>query len=162
MYLLIAPTLLHGMFRYVLTSIIQNAIIKRGSIDRDNKKPKEDIPIEAGKTYYIQLLAGFLSALVADLLLFPLETIVLRLHVQGTRTIIDDTDNGIGVVPLCTNYNGIKDCAQTMYREEGASALYKGIGALIFQFILQACVLKVTKAIFKRMPQSPEGSLAKK
>ena len=110
----------------------------------------------------MQLLAGFLSALVADWLLYPLETIVIRLHVQGTRTIIDDTDNGIGVVPLCTNYNGMKDCAQTICREEGALALLKGIGALTVQFVIQACVLKMTKAIFKRLPQSSESSSGKK
>jgi len=162
MYQLIAPTLLHSMLRYAMTSLIQNAIIKRSSVKVQNKKPKGDIAVEAGKTYYTQLLAGFLSSLVVDLLLYPLETIVLRLHVQGTRTIIDDTDNGYGVVPLCTSYNGMKDCAQAICREEGASALFKGLGALVVQFVIQACVLKLTKAIFKRLPQSSEGPLAKK
>ena len=162
LYLLIAPTLLHSMLHYVIKSVIENAIIKQGSARKDTKGPKEDIVIEAGKMYYIQLLAGFISGLIADLLLFPLETIVIRLHVQGTRTIIDDTDNGMGVVPLCTNYTGMKDCVQTICREEGASALFKGIGALFVQFIIQACVLKVTKAIFKRLPHTPESSLVEK
>lgn len=162
MYLLIAPTLLHSMLRYAIKSIIDNAVIKGGSTQKDAKKPREDIAIEAGKTYYTQLLAGFVSSLVADLILYPIETIVIRLHVQGTRTIIDDTDNGIGVVPLCTNYNGMKDCAVTVCREEGASALFKGIGALFVQLIIQACVLKITKAVFKRLQQTSEPSEVEK
>ena len=148
------------MLRYVFKSLIETVIIQQGSTRESTPKPKEDVAIQAGKTYYIQLLAGFVSNLIADVVLYPLETIVFRLHVQGTRTIIDDTDNGIGVVPLCTNYDGMKDCALTICREEGALALFKGIGAVFLQCVIQACVLKITKSIFKRLPQAPEGSLA--
>ena len=154
LYSLIAPTLLHGMLHYIIKSLIERVIIKHGSSKPEKSKFKEEISIHTGKTYYIQLLAGFVSTIFTDLLLFPLETIVIRLHIQGTRTIIDDTDNGMGVVPLCTNYDGVSDCAKTICRDEGAAALFKGLGALFIQCIMQACILKVTKAIYKRFPQS--------
>ena len=158
MYFLLVPTLLHGMVHYVIKTTIEKAIISNLSVSK-NTKVKEEIAVQSGKTYYLQLLAGFISSVVTDLLLYPLETVVIRLHVQGTRTIIDDTDTGDGVVPLCTNYDGLNDCVKTICREEGASALFKGLGALFLQLFLQACVLKITKSIFKRLPQNEERSL---
>lgn len=159
LYSLIAPTLLHGMLHYVIKSLIERVIIKHGSAKPEKSKFKEEISIHTGKTYYIQLLAGFVSTIFTDLLLFPLETVVIRLHIQGTRTIIDDTDNGMGVVPLCTNYDDVSDCAKTICRDEGAAALFKGLGALFIQCIMQACILKVTKAIYKRFAQSSDKTI---
>lgn len=153
MYSLIAPTLLHGMLHYILKSFIEKTIIKFGQ-PVGKKVDEDEIAINAGKLYYTQLLAGFLSSLFTDLLLFPLETVVNRLHVQGTRTIIDDTDNGVGVVPLCTNYEGMADCVTSICRDEGPAALYKGLGALFIQYVLQALILKVTKTIYKNLPQT--------
>jgi hypothetical protein len=39
-----------------------------------------------------------------DVLLFPFETILLRLHLQGSRTIIDNLDTGREVLPVTTGY----------------------------------------------------------
>ena len=41
---------------------------------------------------------------MADTLLYPLETILHRLHLQGTRSIIDNLDSGIEVTPILTRY----------------------------------------------------------
>ncbi|KAK1883806.1 Solute carrier family 25 member 46 [Dissostichus eleginoides] len=60
-------------------------------------------------SYFPELLAGCAGALVADVLLFPLETALHRLSLQGTRTIIDSTDgsggNGPLVLPVNTQYD---------------------------------------------------------
>ena len=52
----------------------------------------------------------FAGQFLADVLLYPLETALHRLHLQGTRTIIDDLDSGLTVLPVTTRYDGVFDC----------------------------------------------------
>ena len=61
-------------------------------------------------------VVGFLAA---DFLLFPIETVLHRLHLQGTRTIIDNLDTGKEVVPIITRYEGFMDCFHSIITEEG-------------------------------------------
>lgn len=65
-----------------------------------------------------------------------------RLHIQGTRTIIDNLDTGTSVIPILTRYDGFFDCWNTITREEGRWGLYKGFGALIIQYALQLSIIK--------------------
>lgn len=51
--------------------------------------------------------ATLIALITTDVLFFPLETILHRLHLQGTRTIVDDLDSGFSVLPILTNYEGI-------------------------------------------------------
>ena len=93
-------------------------------------------------------LAARIAAIVA---LYPVETVINRLIVQGTRTIIDNTDNGIGVIPINTRYDGFFDCIQTIKDMEGTMGFYKGMGALIIETCLQIALLKIAKLIAFRI-----------
>jgi len=77
--------------------------------------------------------------------------------VQGTRTIIDNTDTGLEVLPIITRYDGAFDCYATIVSEEGFSGLYKGFGALVLQYALHVAVLKVTRVGFDLM--APGGAV---
>lgn len=68
-----------------------------------------------------------------------------RLHLQGTRTIIDNLDSGYEVIPILTSYEGARDCYVTIVQQEGVAGLYKGFGALILQFVAHVAVIKLTK-----------------
>lgn len=105
------------------------------------------------ETYYPELIATFTGNLLADTVLFPLETVLHRLNLQGTRTIIDNTDTGLGVVPIITRYEGTADCFWTIMTEEGIGGLYKGFGALLLQYTLHAILLKLTKVMFERLSE---------
>ena len=83
----------------------------------------------------------------ADIVFYPFETVVHRLHLQGTRTIIDNLDTGRSVTPLLTGYSGAIDCYRTIISTEGPMGLYKGFGALILQFAVHVLLLKATKWI---------------
>jgi len=78
------------------------------------------------------------------------------LCVQGTRTIIDNTDTGLEVLPIITRYDGAFDCYATIVSEEGFAGLYKGFGALILQYALHVAVLKITRFGFDLM--APGGA----
>lgn len=74
-----------------------------------------------------------------------------RLHLQGTRTIIDNLDDGLSVKPILTNYEGVVDCYEATIREEGPSGLYKGFGALILQCITYTSIIKLSKFVFTQV-----------
>lgn len=95
----------------------------------------------------IELQSTLISMCAADIVFYPLETVVHRLHLQGTRTIIDNLDTGRCVRPLLTSYSGAFDCYRTIINNEGTLGLYKGFGALVMQFGMHFLLLKATKYI---------------
>ena len=108
------------------------------------------------ETYNAQLLASFSGRFLADSILFPMETVLHRLLLQGTRTIIDNTDSGLDVVPVITRYSGAVDCCRDVLLQEGLSGFYRGLGALILQYALHGAVIKLTQLILMRMGQSSD------
>lgn len=120
----------------------------------------------------LDMSSKFAGSLVADVLLFPFETVLHRyfhflcfivssvtasfyclnrLHIQGTRTIIDNLDTGASVIPILTRYDGFFDCWNTITREEGGWGLYKGFGALLLQYALQLSIIKGSLFTFYHM-----------
>lgn len=76
---------------------------------------------------------------------------LFRLHLQGTRTIIDNLDDGLSVTPILTNFEGVIDCYNATIREEGICGLYKGFGALILQCLTYTSIIKLSKFIFTQV-----------
>ena len=95
----------------------------------------------------IEIQSILISMCAADVIFYPFETVIQRLHLQGTRTIIDNLDTGRSVTALLTDYSGAVDCYRTIISTEGPLGLYKGFGALIMQFAVHILVLKTTKWI---------------
>ncbi|XP_025900274.1 solute carrier family 25 member 46 [Nothoprocta perdicaria] len=104
--------------------------------------------------YFPELIASFAASLCADIMLYPLETVLHRLHIQGTRTIIDNTDLGYEVLPINTQYEGMRDCINTIKREEGMLGFYKGFGAVIVQYTVHVAVLQLTKILYSALLQN--------
>jgi solute carrier family 25 protein 46 len=109
------------------------------------------------EAYFPELMASLTGTVLTEILLYPLETVVYRLHLQGTRTMIDDTDNGFAVVSLCTNYDGFLDCFSRIKSEEGLAGFYKGFGALLLQYLVQYLVLRFTKGIYMAISHDFRG-----
>ncbi|KAG8456317.1 hypothetical protein GDO86_002198 [Hymenochirus boettgeri] len=150
------PTVLHGVLHYIVSSTVHKCILFLMK-----KKNRPRAPTDVSNTvqnkvedYFPELIANFASSLCADVLLYPLETVLHRLHVQGTRTIIDNTDLGYEVVPINTQYEGMKDCINAINREEGGLGFYKGFGAVVVQYTLHAVVLQITKTIYSTLVQN--------
>ena len=87
--------------------------------------------------------------LIASTLLYPIETIINRLYVQGTRTLIDNLNSGIVIKPVLSNYQGFFDCKKAILQNETNLGFYKGIGSLFLQFSIQFLILKITKSVIK-------------
>lgn len=150
------PTILHGILHYVISSAIQKFVLiilrkkTPHSLPSDNSKSVQNM-LDA---YFPELIASFIANLCVDVLLFPLETVLHRLHIQGTRTIIDNTDLGYEVLPINTQYEGLRDCVNVIKKEEGVLGFYKGFGAVIVQYSLHAAVLQITKLIYSALLQN--------
>lgn len=166
MWTLVLPTVLHGLLTYVLGTLIQHLVLFKLKGRGIHKSPDTDLtsseeeppgPTDMTDTYYPELVANFLAFFIPEFLLYPLETVLNQLYVQGTRTIIDDLDTGTGVVPLCTNYDGMLDCFRSIWRDEGFGGFYKGFGALLIQLFIHWLILKLTQFVYKEMSQDVKG-----
>uniref|UniRef100_A0A8C3YBR1 Mitochondrial outer membrane protein SLC25A46 n=1 Tax=Catagonus wagneri TaxID=51154 RepID=A0A8C3YBR1_9CETA len=153
---LIFPTVLHGVLHYIISSIIQKIvllILKRKTYN--SHLAESTSPVQSMlDAYFPELIANFAASLCSDVILYPLETVLHRLHIQGTRTIIDNTDLGYEVLPINTQYEGMRDCVNTIRQEEGMLGFYKGFGAVVIQYTLHAAVLQITKIIYSTLLQN--------
>jgi len=105
------------------------------SVDDDYETEENALLFE---TTYAALIARIAAGFFGQLLFYPVETIVHRLHVQGVRAIIDNTDTGVGVLPINSSsyFTDFWSCFKTIEETEGSSGLYKGIGCVLLKFSL--------------------------
>ncbi|XP_003223054.1 mitochondrial outer membrane protein SLC25A46 isoform X2 [Anolis carolinensis] len=150
------PTVLHGVLHYIISSAVQKLVLfflkKENShnLATDNSSSVQSM-LDA---YFPELIASFAASLCADVILYPLETVLHRLHIQGTRTIIDNTDLGYEVLPINTQYEGMRDCINTIKQEEGVLGFYKGFGAVVVQYTLHVAILQFTKILYSTLLQN--------
>ena len=85
-----------------------------------------------GLSQYQSQAAGLAGHFLADVVLYPLETVLHRLHLQGTRSIIDNLDSGIEVTPILTRYEGVSDCFNTILQEVRILTSHWSISWILF------------------------------
>lgn len=163
---LLGPAMAHGLAHYVLSSVVRWTALQLLGIHRHRQHrqilllrqqagivrgPMGDELLQEvqpeGASFLEEMVASLIGALVADVLLFPLETVLHRLYLQGTRTIVDNLDTGCSVTAIISQYQGPVDCFRSIVAEEGAAGLYKGFGALQLQYVLQGALLKLTQML---------------
>ncbi|CAF0986328.1 unnamed protein product [Didymodactylos carnosus] len=101
------------------------------SIDDDYELEENVLLFE---TTYASIIARIASTFLSQALFYPIETVIHRLYVQGVRAIIDNTDTGVGVQPINTNYFGFMNCLRSIEETEGSAGLYKGFGCVFLKF----------------------------
>lgn len=122
---------------------LKNSQEQRGARSRDIETQNQDI----------EIYSTLISLMTTEVLFYPFETILHRIQLQGTRTIIDNLDSGYSVVPILTSYEGAVDCYKTTIATEGVTGLYKGFGAMILQFVAHVAVIKITKWIVTQITE---------
>lgn len=96
----------------------------------------ETIPNLVNRSF-LRIEANICSIFLSNLLLYPYETIINRLFVQGTRTIVDNLDKtNASCVAINTRYLSLFDCCREIIETEGSlgQGFFKGIGFLILKF----------------------------
>lgn len=153
-WLLILPTVSHGILQYLIgnaVSTLTSQALRR--YHKQDQKKQGAVSKDSGSFVdaSVRLHSAFIGHLASDVLLYPLETILHRLHMQGTRTIIDSLDVGYEVKPILTRYEGFFDCLHTTVQEEGFFGLFKGFGALCLQYAVYGAVLKFAEVIIREV-----------
>ncbi|KZC14327.1 PREDICTED: solute carrier family 25 member 46-like [Dufourea novaeangliae] len=136
-------TAVHGVTSYIMQSRQKRSQEARGAYSR--ALLSEEVMLD------IELQSALVSTFMADVLFYPWETVIHRLHLQGTRTIIDNLDTGCSVKPLLTGYSGAGDCYSTIISTEGPLGLYKGFGALLLQFAVDVVIVRAMKWILTEL-----------
>jgi solute carrier family 25 protein 46 len=150
-WLLCGPSLVYGLLHYAFSSCVRSLSLwcyQQAALRQQNQNKGSD------DSLHNELMASLLGNLTADVLLFPVETIIHRLYLQGTRTIIDNVDQTSTVMPVISDYDGFSDCYKSVLSEEGSSGLFKGFGALVLQYSLHFAVLKLTKLVLQQFVPS--------
>lgn len=144
-YLLIPPTVTYYTLNFItVTFINQMTILAIKSL-----RSKHDVQKNRRNKTYNEIICLITANLIASTLLYPIETILNRLYVQGTRTLIDNLNSGIVIKPVLSNYQGFFDCKKAILENETNLGFYKGIGSLFLQFSIQLLIIKVTKSVIK-------------
>ncbi|CAK9809424.1 Mitochondrial outer membrane protein SLC25A46 [Anthophora quadrimaculata] len=154
-YSLVVPTVVYGVSKYLFTLAVRGITSRimhirqkrsqelRGAYSRDllSETVIQDI----------ELQSMLISTFMAEALFYPWETVIHRLHLQGTRTIIDNLDTGRSVTPLLTGYSGARDCYSTIISTEGPLGLYKGFGALLLEFTVSVITVQFIKWVLTEL-----------
>ncbi|KAL7305454.1 hypothetical protein TKK_0002195 [Trichogramma kaykai] len=154
-YALIPPTVACGIAKYLFAISVKTVA---SHIMRTRHKYSQEIRgaysreiISESTAQDIEIQAVLISMFTADIVFYPVETVIQRLHLQGTRTIVDNLDTGCSVIALGTAYSGAVDCYKSILSTEGPFGFYKGFGALIMQFAVHIMVLKATKWVLTEL-----------
>lgn len=170
---LVLPTVTLGIARYFLQIVVEGTASRIMHIRyRHKQETTGAMPRNLPSTAAVQEIefhAALIGTVVSDVVFYPFETILHRLHLQGTRTIVDNLDTGRSVLPILTNYCGPVDCYEACLRNEGVFGLYKGFGALVLQYAAHIAVIHITRFVLtevtnilhkspKKVPPSSENS----
>ncbi|KAF5281097.1 hypothetical protein FQA39_LY17890 [Lamprigera yunnana] len=148
-WMLTLPTITLGISRYLFSLMVKGVSVRLMQSQQNEKQtnagalPKNIEKI--GLLHDIELNASLIAIIASDIVFYPFETILHRLYLQGTRTIIDNLDTGKSVLAILTNYSSPLDCYETCMRTEGVLGLYKGFGALVLQYAAHIFVVRFTK-----------------
>ncbi|KAF2884849.1 hypothetical protein ILUMI_21326 [Ignelater luminosus] len=148
---LVLPTITLGIARYFFSLVMKTGVFHMMQIHQKQVKPVGGTLPKNGfnenSLQDLELNASLVAVIASDVVFYPFETILHRLYLQGTRTIIDNLDTGKSVLPILTNYHGPIDCYESCLSSEGVFGLYKGFGALLLQYSAHVVVIRITRFV---------------
>lgn len=106
---------------YMLQTALYHQFFRMAKRYVNRKSPAEKTTYH---DFLPQMFAQTSSMVLTDLILYPFETIVHRMYIQGTRTLIDNMDTGLSAVSMTVKYSGYFDCVRQVLETEGFWALY--------------------------------------
>ncbi|CAJ0592793.1 unnamed protein product [Cylicocyclus nassatus] len=141
------PTVAYRTTHYIIQNKLYNQFFRMAR-KYVNKKPESERT--KFHQYVPQIFAQMSSTILTDLILFPIETVMHRMYIQGTRTLIDNLDTGLSAISITVKYEGFVDCFRSILRHEGFWALYSGVGALALEYMLHSLLHQAVRACFDR------------
>ncbi|XP_052277931.1 mitochondrial outer membrane protein SLC25A46-like isoform X2 [Dreissena polymorpha] len=156
MWQLLVPTATFRLCHYTVQQVVSHLVVRFITEERNRVLIGTDTSVDGihlsqRDQVYPCLLATFMSSLTAEVVMMPFETVLHRLYVQGTRVLTDNMDQGTEVLGVNFRYNGILDCFWQILRDEGASAFYKGFGAVVLQYFFHFVGLRLLVVVLENV-----------
>ncbi len=127
---LLPPSLLHEVTTDTLTHLTASLITR-------HQRPANDA-VTVAMNY---LWNSYISSFVTEMLLYPLETVLVRLYCQGMPGLVDNVQTGTDVMFISTYYSGVLDCIQEVWNAEGLWGFYKGFSSLLLRYAVHGALL---------------------
>ena len=132
---LTTPTILHGVL-FSITSHITHKTLQRLF---PNRTPRNNILSSTVRALTLDYISFFLT----DILLYPLETVLVRLYCQGMPALVENVENGVDTAFIGSYYNGFIDCASGILDSEGPLGFFKGFSSLLIRYAVHGGILIV-------------------
>lgn len=132
---LILPTMLHILAIDHLSGAISQLINRVAPSSHQTEPP---YPFQA---VLRSLWVAYVSSALSDVLLYPLQTVVVRLHCQGMPVLMDNVENGSELAFVQTYYRGFLDCISGIFDSEGLCGFYKGFSSLLIRYAVHGVIL---------------------
>lgn len=162
---LVLPTVTLGICRYFFSTIVKATSFHIIHYTHQQEQESQGaLPKDPTSTLIlreIEMTSSLIAIISSDVVFYPFETILHRLHLQGTRTIIDNLDTGTSVLAILTNFEGPLDCYESCLANEGPFGLYKGFGALILQYAAHILVVHTTRLLLTELTMRLRSSASK-
>ncbi|KRZ60383.1 Solute carrier family 25 member 46 [Trichinella nativa] len=153
---LTVPTVAYRLLFYVTKKVFRWHMYNSVKSHRANRSEQNKSPFDK---YFPEVFTALTSDLFTEALLYPFETVLHRLYLQGTRTLIDNLDDGCSVMPIMTRYEGVIDCIRTIKLDEGIGGFYKGFGALVLQYMLHLGLVHTFRLIYEYFDRNMEAMI---
>ncbi|KRZ28663.1 Solute carrier family 25 member 46 [Trichinella pseudospiralis] len=153
---LTVPTVAYRLLFYVTQKVFRWHMYNSVKSHRANRSEQNKSPFDK---YFPEVFTALTSDLFTEALLYPFETVLHRLYLQGTRTLIDNLDDGCSVMPIMTRYEGVIDCIRTIKLDEGIGGFYKGFGALVLQYMLHLGLVHTFRLIYEYFDRNMEAMI---
>ncbi len=127
---LLPPSLLHEVTTDTLTHLT-------GSLVARHQTPANDAVTVALNS----LWSSYLSSFVSESVLYPLETVLVRLYCQGMPGLVDNVQSGSDVMFISTYYSGVLNCVREIWGAEGLWGFYKGFSSLLLRYAVHGALL---------------------
>ncbi|XP_044256364.1 solute carrier family 25 member 46-like [Tribolium madens] len=154
-WVLIVPTITLGLSKYLFNMLVKGASVRLLHSRFKNKHEANGaLPKDMSHSVVLQdldITASLIANIASDVAFYPCETIIHRLYLQGTRTIVDNLDSGRSVLPILTNFAGAMDCYESCLASEGTLGLYKGFGALIMQYAVHIALIQFSRFLLTEL-----------
>ena len=133
---LLLPTVLLGIAHSTTSQLVEGGL---------QRLVRERRPVSSSSLHHVlyRLTAVYTGSFLCDALLYPLETVLVRLHCQGIPVLVDNVETGLGVQYITSYHTGLIDCVRGVWDAEGLIGFFKGFSSLLLQYALQGLVLMV-------------------
>lgn len=153
--LLLGPTVLHSVACDAIGHLVRRGLSKFAPGLSSSAPPSNSGPL---RTAMLALSTSLCTSFVANTLLYPLQTVLVRLYCQGMPMLVDNVQSGTEVTYVKEISRGLVDCIRVIWEGEGPLGFYKGYSSLLLQYAVQGLLLALLWRLVRMQERRSRGN----